>query len=186
MTQPDRVEAALAHYASIGHARSVPDDSVPDDYPARVEAALGITLPPAYRRFLGANPCTGGPDAVVQSPIINPDTGGTVDLLEFFGHAADREDLIARNRSPHDFEIPSMIIVADDSGGNPFYLDLASGEVWFCDRVDTMPGDRTGLQLVGTDLADFLLRMEVDPEGDVIPGPPQRTLWQRLADWIAP
>lgn len=186
MTQPDRVAAALAHYASIGHARSVPGDPIPDDYPAHVEAALGIILPPAYRRFLAAYPCTGGPDAVVRSPIINPDSGAMAGLLEFFGYAADRDDLIARNRSPHDFEIPGMIIVADDAGGNPFYLDLASGEVWFCDRVDSVPGARKGLALVGTDFADFLLRMEVDPEGDVIPGPPQRTLWQRLTGWIAP
>lgn len=180
----DRVEAALAHYASIGHTRSVPADPLPEDYPLQVEAGLGITLPRAYRRFLAANPCTGGPDAVVLSPIIHPDTGNMVDLLEFFGHATDREDLIARNRSPHEFEIPGLIIVADDAGGNPFYLDLASGEVWFCDRVDTMPGDRAGLQLVGTDFADFLLRMEVDPEGDLVPMAPRSSLWSRLRDWI--
>lgn len=186
MPTSDRVAAALAHYASIGHARSVPDDPVPADYPSEVEAALGVALPPDYRRFLTAFPCTGGPDACVLSPIIGDSGGSAASVLEFDGYATSRADLIEHNRSPHDFEIPGMLVIGDDAGGNPFYLDLATSEVWFCDRVDTIPGQRKGLALVGTDFADFLLRMEIDPEGDIVLAPTRRSLWQRLFDWIAP
>jgi hypothetical protein len=182
----DRVEAALAHYAAIGHARSVPDDPVPANYPAQVEAELGITLPPDYRRFLATYPCTGGPDACVLSPLIGDHAGADVSVLEFDGYATGRADLIDHNRSPHDFEIPGMLVIGDDAGGNPFYLDLATSEVWYCDRVDMIPGQREGLALVGTDFADFLLRMEIDPEGDLVPEPRPMTLWQRLRNWIAP
>lgn len=49
-----------------------------------------------------------------------------------------------------------------------------------------MPGQRERLALVGTDFADFLLRMEIDPEGDLVPKPRRMTPWQRMLDWIAP
>lgn len=186
MTENDRVAAALAHYASIGHARSVPGDTVPADYPATVEAVLGVALPADYRRFLAAHPCTGGPDAVVISPFIGSDNRGGASLLEFRGFATGRTDLAALNQTSGDFQIPGMLIIADDAFGNWFYLDLRTSEVWFSDRITATLGARKGLALVGTDFADFLLRMEVDHEGDVIPGPAQRTLWQRLTGWIAP
>lgn len=186
MPDSDRVETALAHYASIGHARSVPVDPVPADYPGEVEAALGIVLPHDYRRFLATYPCTGGPTAVVLSPLIGDQSGASASILEFQACATDRSDLIGRNRPSDDFHIPDMLIIGDDAFGNPFYLDLATNEVWFCDRVDGIPGQRAGLALVGTDFADFLLRMAVAPDGDLQPELRRPTMWSRLRDWITP
>ncbi|MDN3647198.1 SMI1/KNR4 family protein [Pontixanthobacter aestiaquae] len=170
---------------ALGWYQIHPSHSAPKNFVADFEALIGSQLPEDYHAFLAHFPCDSGPYASVTSPIIEgPREGGDSGLMVCFGHNPESVSLTSINQDP-EWAISGMILIGDDIFGNWFYLDLADGKVWFFDRDGsaTTPGE--GLALVGYSFSDFIVRMKIEPDGDIVPEPRKANLLERLRDWLA-
>lgn len=170
---------------ALGWYQVHPGHHAPDDFIDRIEAETGCILPQDYRHFLSRFPCDSGPGkAVLSPPLLTSKTDDPPSLLLAFGYQPEGAGLITLNRDK-DIAIPGMMIIGDDIFGNWFYMDLSQaptpGSIWFLDRDAHAPGSREGLLQLGRSFADFILRLETDPDCERQPDSPRRSLMSRLA-----
>lgn len=117
---------------------------LPDDLPsvvADIERRLGFEFPEAYRNFLVAY--NGG--SFLECVFEGSDLGPVV-VVNFFPAVTDDSVTVEEaTLNMRDCLPPLSVAVADDPGGNVFYIAAGSGEVCFWDH-----GTREMTRLAGS------------------------------------
>jgi cell wall assembly regulator SMI1 len=126
-----------------------------------LEAALGASLPTAYRAFLRSH--REEPSRPVQVVSTNPDYWGVGQIFEI-GEAESYLQVDGCYELVGDVLPDGMLPVAEDQGGNLYLLDCrmgpSTGAVYWWDHEQELGEDR--VELVATSFPEFLAALVPD------------------------